>query len=142
MVSTAKSKSKSGKNNNKVYPTNYNVLVKLRDKHEIVELLLRYRKILKLLTAYVRPLIGFSGKVNANKHNAVEENTTKNTYIYPQWNQLNTATGRLSTSNPSFQNLPRDDVKIDRETTVNIRKSFICKNSSAVIESTTLKNMR
>ena len=131
------------------------VLIKLRDKHEIIELLLRYRKILKLLTSYVRPLIGFCSIItdddyNSNNNNKQEETTDnnnieknsnnnndnnngKNAYVYPQWNQLSTATGRLSTSNPSFQNLPRDAVTIDRETIVNIRKCFICRNESAVL---------
>ena len=63
----------------------------------------------------------------------VQQQQQQHAYVYPQWNQLSTATGRLSTSNPSFQNLPRDAVTIDRETIVNIRKCFICRNESAVL---------
>lgn len=82
--------------NNKKLSTNVEVLTELENQHEIIPYLLRYRKIQKLLTTYVE---SFS---NIAKNN--------NGYIHTIFNQTQTATGRLSSTEPNLQNLPiRDD---------------------------------
>ncbi|MDD4110639.1 MAG: DNA polymerase, partial [Clostridia bacterium] len=82
--------------NNKKLSTNVDVLTELENQHEIIPYLLRYRKIQKLLTTYVE---SFSEIAKNN-----------NGYIRTVFNQTQTATGRLSSTEPNLQNLPiRDD---------------------------------
>lgn len=74
------------------YSTNVEVLESLKDKHPIIDKILSYRTIKKLLSTYVeglKPLI--------------DEETGR---IHTTFNQMVTATGRLSSSNPNFQNIP------------------------------------
>lgn len=73
------------------YSTSEEVLVALKDRHEIVGLILDYRALSKLITTYISALpsyIAADGK------------------IHTTYNQTVTATGRLSSSNPNLQNLP------------------------------------
>lgn len=73
------------------YSTSEEVLVALKDRHEIVGLILDYRALSKLITTYISALPGYiaaDGK------------------IHTTYNQTVTATGRLSSSNPNLQNLP------------------------------------
>eukprot|EP00944_MAST-04C_sp_MAST-4C-sp1_P003487 g3487.t1 len=102
------------------YSTNNSVLQKLQNKHKVVELILRHRKLTKVLTSYVTPLL----RIYAAEH-------TKG-FIYPNWNQHSTETGRLSASKPSFQNFPRKQVVIARETIINVRKSIVCRTPSSI----------
>ena len=79
-------KSKTGQ-----YSTSEEVLVALKDKHEIVGAILEYRALSKLISTYISTLPGYiaaDGK------------------IHTTYNQTVTATGRLSSSNPNLQNLP------------------------------------
>ena len=79
-------KSKTGQ-----YSTSEEVLVALKEKHEIVGLILDYRELKKLISTYISTLPGYiaaDGK------------------IHTTYNQTVTATGRLSSSNPNLQNLP------------------------------------
>ncbi len=94
-------KTKSGQ-----YSTTEEVLEKLKGKHPIVEKIIEFRKIKKLLSTYV---------------NALPELINPTTgRIHTTYNQTVTATGRLSSANPNLQNIPirNDD---GRE----IRKAFI-----------------
>jgi DNA polymerase-1 len=73
------------------YSTSEEVLVAIKDRHEIVGLILDYRALSKLITTYISALPGYiaaDGK------------------IHTTYNQTVTATGRLSSSNPNLQNLP------------------------------------
>jgi DNA polymerase-1 len=82
--------------NNKKLSTNVEILMELEHQHEIIPYLLRYRKIQKLLTTYVESFNEIAKKNNG--------------YIRTIFNQTQTATGRLSSSDPNLQNLPiRDD---------------------------------
>ena len=79
-------KSKTGQ-----YSTSEEVLMALKDKHEIVGLILDFRELKKLISTYISALPGYiapDGK------------------IHTTYNQTVTATGRLSSSNPNLQNLP------------------------------------
>lgn len=88
------------------YSTTEEVLEKLRPKYPIVDLILRYRGLKKLLTTYVNALPAL-----------VNPRTGK---IHTLYNQTGTATGRISSINPNLQNIPirSDD---GRE----IRRAFI-----------------
>lgn len=88
------------------YVTSEEVLQALRNKHEIVEKILDYRGLKKLLSTYIDSL-----------PTLINPRTGR---IHTSFNQAVTATGRLSSSNPNLQNIPvRDD--LGRE----IRKAFI-----------------
>lgn len=67
------------------------VLEKIRDKHPIVEAVLEYRMLEKLRSTYLEPL-----------PKLVDESSRLHTHF----NQLSTATGRLSSSQPNLQNIP------------------------------------
>ena len=79
-------KSKTGQ-----YSTSEEVLVALKEKHEIVGQILDYRELKKLVTTYIAALPGYIAEDGK---------------IHTTYNQTVTATGRLSSSNPNLQNLP------------------------------------
>lgn len=98
------------------YVTSEDVLESLRAEHPIVDLILQYRGLKKLLGTYVDAL-----------PQLVNPATGK---IHTSYNQTVTATGRLSSSNPNLQNIPVRD-----EDGKEVRKAFIpepgCKFFSA-----------
>jgi DNA polymerase-1 len=100
IVETSK-KTKSGQ-----YTTSEDVLESLKSKHPVVEKILEYRKIKKLLSTYVDALPALISPVDGKVH------TT--------YNQVTTATGRLSSTNPNLQNIPIKD-----EEGKEIRRAFI-----------------
>ncbi len=81
----------TGKKTKTGYSTNQVVLEKLYDKHEIIPLILDYRKLSKLYSTYIE------GLLNITK----EKNT-----IHTTFNQTVAVTGRLSSENPNLQNIP------------------------------------
>jgi len=88
------------------YTTNEEVLQKLRDRSPIIDEILNYRGVKKLLSTYIEAL-----PLEINKETG---------RIHAQFNQTVTATGRLSSSNPNLQNIPIRD-ELGRE----LRKAFI-----------------
>lgn len=74
------------------YSTDAEVLDELRYDHPIVELILAYRTVVKLVSTY---LDGLKPLIN--------ERTQR---IHTTFNQMVTATGRLSSSEPNLQNIP------------------------------------
>jgi DNA polymerase-1 len=98
--------SNAKKTKTKQYSTGEEILVKLIDKHPIVQKILDYRGLTKLLNTYVEalPLL-------------VNKRTGK---IHTSYNQAIAATGRLSSVNPNLQNIP-----IRTENGRQIRKVFI-----------------
>ena len=98
------------------YVTSEDVLESLRADHPIVDLILKYRGLKKLLGTYVDAL-----------PQLINPETGK---IHTSYNQTVTATGRLSSSNPNLQNIPVRD-----EDGKEVRKAFVpepgCKFFSA-----------
>jgi DNA polymerase-1 len=88
------------------YPTDEDTLSALADKHPIVNEILEYRGVRKLLSTYIDPLPTY-----------VSPSTGK---IHTTFNQALTATGRLSSSKPNLQNIP-----IRTERGKEIRKAFV-----------------
>ena len=88
------------------YVTSEEVLESLKGKHQIVEKILDYRGLKKLLSTYIDTL--------------PELINPKTGRIHTSFNQTVTATGRLSSSNPNLQNIP-----IRNEDGKEIRKAFI-----------------
>lgn len=88
------------------YSTAEDILVKLKSKHPIVEMILDYRGLRKLLSTYIDALPRL---INA-----------KTGKVHSSFNQTVAATGRLSSTNPNLQNIPIRD-----EQGKEIRKAFI-----------------
>jgi DNA polymerase-1 len=82
-------------------------------KHPIVELVLKYRELSKLLNTYV---------------NALPELVDKNHRIHTSFNQASVATGRISSTGPNLQNIP-----IRTELGAEIRKAFISKDGYSIV---------
>lgn len=98
--------SKAKKTKRGQYSTGEEVLEGLKDKHPIVQKILDYRGLKKLISTYIEAL-----------PKLINPQTGR---IHTSFNQAVTATGRLSSSNPNLQNIPvrGDD---GRE----IRKAFV-----------------
>lgn len=94
------------KTKTKQYATGEDVLSKLADKHPIINEILEYRSLRKLLSTYVDALPLLIHK--------------KTGRIHTSYNQTVAATGRLSSNNPNLQNIP-----IREERGREIRKAFI-----------------
>ncbi len=88
------------------YSTTEDILLKLRDRHPLVDKILELRGIRKLLSTYVNALPALINPTTGR--------------IHTTYNQTVTATGRLSSTNPNLQNIPvrTDDGK-------EIRRAFI-----------------
>lgn len=74
------------------YSTDSSVLDELKDKHPVIDKILRFRALKKLISTYLdglEPLI-----------------STETGRVYASFNQMVTATGRLSSSDPNLQNIP------------------------------------
>ena len=98
------------------YPTDEDTLNTLADKHPIINEILEYRGIKKLLSTYIEPFPNYISPVTGKVH------TT--------FNQALTATGRLSSSKPNLQNIP-----IRTERGKEIRKAFVPNRPDGVIVS-------
>ncbi len=88
------------------YVTSEEILRKLKQKHEIVGKILEHRGLSKLLSTYI--------------DNLPKLINPKTGHIHTNFNQVVTATGRLSSSDPNLQNIP-----IRGEDGKEIRKAFI-----------------
>ncbi len=101
-------KTKSG------YSTNADVLEKLKDKHPIIPAIMDYRMLTKLKSTYADGLvkvIGEDGRIHTTFQNLV------------------TATGRLSSAEPNLQNIPvRNDLGAE------IRKMFIPSDGCVLVD--------
>ncbi len=95
----------------KQFVTNEEILQRLAWKHPIVNKVLEYRGLRKLLSTYVETLPELVDK--------------KNGRIHTSFNQAVASTGRLSSNNPNLQNIPVRDER-GRE----IRKAFVPENGN------------
>lgn len=101
--------------NNKKKSTSVEVLEEMVDLHPIIEKIIIYRKVKKILSTYIEPY-----KSLLNNENL----------IHTLFNQTLTATGRLSSSEPNLQNIPVRDSEGK-----NLRKMFVSRFDSGVIVS-------
>ena len=96
------------------YSTNADVLEKMKDKHPIVPAIMDYRMLTKLKSTYAEGLlkqIGPDGRIHTTLQNMV------------------TATGRLSSTEPNLQNIPvRTDLGAE------IRKMFVPKEGCVLVD--------
>lgn len=101
------------KTKTKQYSTSEEELNKYAGKHKIINVILEYRSVQKLLSTYVDALP------------QLVNNRTKR--IHTSFNQTVTATGRLSSNNPNLQNIP-----IKEERSKEIRRAFIVEQKDSV----------
>lgn len=73
------------------YSTDAETLLKIKDRHPIIPLLLEYRELFKIKSTYAEPLLFLMAK----------DGRVHTTFL-----QTGTATGRLSSQNPNLQNIP------------------------------------
>ncbi len=97
------------------FATDYETLLKLKDRHPIVEFILNYREVFKIKSTYVDPL-----RELADKPTFAEASAGKNGRVHTTFVQTGTGTGRLSSNNPNLQNIP-----ILSEWGKKVRKAFV-----------------
>ena len=99
-----------------VYPTDEDTLSALAHKHPIINEILEFRGVKKLLSTYIEPFPEYISPVTGK--------------IHTTFNQALTATGRLSSSKPNLQNIP-----IRTERGKEIRKAFVPSRPDGLIVS-------
>ena len=96
------------------WQTNEYILASYKAVHPIINLLLEYREISKMLSTYVSSLI---------------DQTDRNTgRIHTSYNQTIATTGRLSSTQPNLQNIP-----ISSEVGKKIRRAFVSEKGNKLI---------
>ena len=88
------------------WPTDEQTLSHLADRSPIIDAILDYRGLRKLLSTYIEPFAGYI--------------SPKDGRVHTTFNQALTSTGRLSSSNPNLQNIP-----VRTEEGREIRKAFV-----------------
>lgn len=94
--------------------TSVEVLEKLKDKHPIIGKIMQYRTISKLSSTYAKGLPTYIKEDNR---------------IHTNFNQIETATGRLSSDNPNMQNIP-----IRTELGRELRKVFVASDGFTFVD--------
>lgn len=102
------------KTKTKQYSTSEEVLTRLSDTHPIIDKVLEFRTLRKLLSTYVEALPKL---VNTNTG-----------LIHTSYNQAVAATGRLSSNQPNLQNIP-----VREERGREIRKAFIPRTENNIL---------
>jgi len=97
----------------KVISTAAPELIKLKGKHEIIDLILEYRELAKLKSTYI---------------DALPSLVAADSRIHTTYDQFGAATGRLSSKNPNLQNIP---VKTDLGN--EIRKAFVADKGNKLL---------
>lgn len=106
--------SKAKKNAKGSYSTDESTLSAIAYKHPVVNEILEFRAVSKLLSTYIKPFPEYMSQ--------------KTGRIHTTFNQSLTATGRLSSSNPNLQNIP---IRTDRGK--EIRRAFVPSFEDGVI---------
>ncbi|PJE73557.1 MAG: hypothetical protein COV02_02005, partial [Candidatus Terrybacteria bacterium CG10_big_fil_rev_8_21_14_0_10_41_10] len=74
------------------YSTNISELTKLKGKHPIIDEIIFYRELFKLVSTYI---------------DALPKLADKNNRLHTTFDQAGTATGRISSQEPNLQNIPK-----------------------------------
>ena len=88
-----------------------------REKDELVNAMLTYADLNKLLTTYVVPYLGgdVTKTVNGKSKTEVRESMLVNGRIYGDFVQWGAETGRFSSRNPNLQNIPAPNDKLPED---------------------------
>ncbi len=104
---------KFGLTHDKKQSTSAENLEMISSEHEIVKVILRYRKVSKFLSTYIDGLL---------------PHVDKNNHIHTYFKQTLTTTGRLSSTEPNLQNIP-----IRSEESREIRSMFVASSKDNVL---------
>ncbi|MBE5767005.1 MAG: DNA polymerase I [Clostridiales bacterium] len=104
----------SGKKTQRGYSTDAAVLENLAEKYEIARLILEYRKVYKLNSTYIEALLRLRGADGR---------------IHTSFDQVATATGRISSLEPNLQNIP-----VRTEMGREIRRAFIAPEGYTLVD--------
>ncbi len=96
-----------------VISTKESELQKLAGEHKIIDLILEYRELSKMLSTYVDNLIPM---------------VDQNDRLHPEFLQMGTSTGRMSSKNPNIQNIP-----VTGNYGKQIRKVFISEKNFSLV---------
>ncbi|MCK6462662.1 MAG: DNA polymerase [Candidatus Pacebacteria bacterium] len=96
------------------YSTNVSQLMKLKGSHEIIDHLMEFREISKLLSTYIDALPKLADKDNR---------------LHTHFDSFGTVTGRLSSENPNLQNIPKRSER-GRE----VRRAFIADKGFKLVD--------
>ncbi len=96
-----------------VISTKESELQKLKGEHKIIDLILEHRELAKMLSTYVDNLILLVDKENK---------------LHPEFLQLGTSTGRMSSKNPNIQNIP-----VGGEYGQKIREVFVAEENFSLV---------
>lgn len=88
-------------------------LLKLKDKHPVINLILEHRELSKLFGTYTVPLLDFARAKGR---------------VHTTFNQTGTVTGRLSSDSPNLQNIP-----IRSEVGIKIRNAFVASKGFTLV---------
>lgn len=95
------------------YSTDADSLAKLRGAHPVIEKILEYRELAKLLNTYVETLPTMTDKADR---------------LHTSFGQIGAATGRISSNNPNLQNIP-----IRTELGNQVRRAFVADNGKVLM---------
>ncbi|MEG1581958.1 MAG: DNA polymerase I [Clostridia bacterium] len=98
---------------NKKMSTDVERLEEIQNDHEIVPLILRFRKLAKLNNTYI---------------DGLKQHLDKNNFIHTTFKQTLTTTGRLSSTEPNLQNIP-----IRSDESREIRSMFVASDEDSVL---------
>lgn len=104
---------KLGLAHNKKQSTSADKLEELKDDHEIIRYILRFRKVAKFLNTYIT---------------GIYPHIDKNNLIHTYFKQTFTTTGRLSSVEPNLQNIP-----IRSEESKEIRSMFVARDKNHIL---------
>lgn len=92
----------------KVISTAFSELLKLREKHPVIDKIIKYRELAKLKNTYI---------------DSLPKLTDANSRLHTSFDQLGTTTGRLSSKEPNLQNIP-----VKTELGSKIRNAFVAED--------------
>lgn len=116
-------------------------LLVIKDKHPLVEIVLAYRYVSKLLHTFVEGIQPFIVNDNESTRREISSNSSilskrVQRRIYATWNQTSTRTGRFSCQKPNLQAFPnpkRLHVGLDKEVDVNVRSIFTASDGGILV---------
>ncbi|KAF4656956.1 hypothetical protein FOL47_008662 [Perkinsus chesapeaki] len=109
------------------------VLSMMMDQHPVISLIRKHRQVAKLISTYVDTIKSLPestprpGLIEYFRPRAEESSATNflsKNRLYTVWNQTMTVTGRLSSSSPNLQNIPKSQ-EFDDLGVVSLRKAFV-----------------
>lgn len=100
------------------------ILKVLASKHKLPQMVLDFRQLRNLKTNWIESLATKATKIGAERR------------VFANWHSVNTATGRLASSEPNLQAVPREEQHFEYHQdrwTLNIRDSFVASTDCVLV---------